>query len=428
MTPPRRPASTASASTASVGAGVPEPVELSLRKKLLFYSVLGALVVLAGVAAEGVLRLAMPDLKYAYAAPIDPETGYGVTLGHRFSLNSLGIREAEFPVPRPAEQTRVLCLGDSITFGYGLPYESAWPKLLEARLRQRYAGEDIFCINAAGNAATTHQALALYRETAHAFGAGTVVLGFCMNDVRLARHSNDVKSNDVKSVALSRRGSGLRAWRFELRRSYLFSALDLGMTEAIKRHVYPLSGKSWLTSHPYQLNALGMTQVAGQAWRDTLASLRELQSAVAADGARLVVTAFPYQFQISDDPRDNPYRIDKTQFRIDAFARLERFCRENGIALVSLLEEYSGAREEMITGQRAWDDLFIDYCHPSHAGQQIAALAIYRTLVGEDPEPFGRPGRALKTSTACSPRGKLPELRGSGRQAAPQETATNSPW
>ena len=359
---------------------------------------LGALVVLAGVAAEGVLRLAMPELKHAYAAPIDPQTGYGVTLGHRFSLNSLGIREAEFPALRPPGQTRVLCLGDSITFGYGLPYESAWPKLLEARLRQRYAGKDIFCINAAGNAATTHQALALYRETARDFGAGTVVLGFCMNDVRLTKHSND-----VKSVALARPGSGLRAWRFELRRSYVFSALDLGLTEVIKRHVYPLSGKSWLTSHPYQLNALGMTQVAGQAWRDTLSSLRELQSAVAADGARLVVTAFPYQFQVSDDPRDNPYRIDKTKFRIDAFARLERFCRENKIALVSLLDEYSGAREEMITGQRAWDDLFIDYCHPNHAGQQIAAQAVYRTLVGEDPEPVGRPGRALTTSTARSP-------------------------
>ena len=131
MTPPHRPASTAS---------VPEPVELSLRKKLLFCSVLGALVVLAGVVAEGLLRLAMPELKYAYAAPIDPETGYGVTLGHRFSLNSLGIREAEFPALRPPGQTRVLCLGDSITFCYGLPYESAWPKLLETRLRQRYAG------------------------------------------------------------------------------------------------------------------------------------------------------------------------------------------------------------------------------------------------------------------------------------------------
>ena len=387
--PARRPASAAS---------VPEPVEFSLRKKLLFCGVLGALVLLAGVVAEGLLRLAMPDLKYAYAAPIDPETGYGVTLGHRFSLNSLGIREVEFPTARPAGQTRVLCLGDSITFGYGLPYESAWPKLLEVHLRQRYAGKDIFCINAAGNAATTHEALALYRETARAFGAGTVVLGFCMNDVRLARHSND-----VKSVALARPGSGLRAWRFELRRSYLFSALDLGMTEVIKRHIYPLSGKSWLTSHPYQLNSLGMTQVAGQAWRETLASLRELQSAVAADGATLVVAAFPYQFQISDDPRDNPYRIDKTQFRIDAFARLEKFCRENGIELVSLLDEYSRAGEDMITGQREWDDLFIDYCHPNHAGQQIAARAVYRTLVGENPEPFGRPDRALKTSTARSP-------------------------
>lgn len=61
-----------------------------------------------------------------------------------------------------------------------------------------------------------------------------------MNDVRLARHysdvkSGDVKSNEVRSTSLAHHGKGVRAWR----RSYLFSALDLGLTEAIKRHVYP---------------------------------------------------------------------------------------------------------------------------------------------------------------------------------------------
>ena len=276
---------------------------------------LGAVALLAGSVAEGLLRLAMPEPRHAYEAPVDPKTGYGVTLGHRFSLNSLGLREIEFPTARPAGQTRVPCLGDSITFGYGLPYGSTWPKLLEARLRRRYAGKDIFCINAAGNAATTHEAVALYRNT-----AGTVILGFCMNDVRLVRHSNA-----EKSVRLARPGSGLRARRFQLRPSCLFSAIDLGLTEAIKRYVYPLSGRSWLTSHPCQLNSLGMAEVADEAWRDTLASLGELQQVVAAGRASLVVATFPCQFQVSDDPRDNPYGIDRTQFRTDPFARLETF-------------------------------------------------------------------------------------------------------
>ena len=301
-------------------------------RQLLFSLIPLSLALVAAVTAEGVLRLALPDLKRAYAAPLDPEKGYGITLGHRFSLNSLGLREAEFPIEPPRGQTRVLCLGDSVTFGYGLPYESTWPKILENLLRQSHPGRDIFCINAAGNAATTHEALSVYRATMRSFGARVVVLGFCMNDVRVKRHAND-----LRSVGLSRRGRGLLAWRYELRRSYLFSAIDLTVTEGVKRYLYPLAGRSWLMSYPYQLNSLGMTEVAETAWHDTLHSLGQLHREVSAHGARLIVAAFPYQFQISSDARDNPYRIDEADFRIGPFDRLGRFCERNSIPFVSLL-------------------------------------------------------------------------------------------
>ena len=35
----------------------------------------------------------------------------------------------------------------------------------------------------------------------------------------------------------------------------------------------------------------------------------------------------------------------------------------------------------MIAGRRPWDDLFIDYCHPNHTGQEIAARAVYEELL-----------------------------------------------
>lgn len=331
--------------------------------------------VLGAVLAEGILRIVSPSLAAAYAAPIDPDLGYGVTHGHRFTLNRFGFREADFPVQRPRGETRVLCLGDSITFGYGLPAESAWPKILEKNV-QELNGDRVFCINAAGNAATPHEALELYETPARSFGASTVVLGFCMNDVRLKQNHND-----VRAMGLEQHGGGLRAWRYQLRKSYLFSSFDLSVSEITKRYLYPLSGKSWLETHSYQLNSLGMTPVAEQAWADTLTSLEELRKQVSREGADLLLVAFPYQFQISNTDFDNHYGIDKTRFKIDPFQRLKVFCTQKGINYIDLQAVFASTRHAMLENRLAWNDLYIDYCHPNETGQALAAQAVFNKLV-----------------------------------------------
>ena len=58
--------------------------------------------------------------------------------------NSLGFRDREFTLKKTAK-TRVLAIGDSFTFGYGVNGDQAWPKVLEARLRA--AGNDLEIAN-----------------------------------------------------------------------------------------------------------------------------------------------------------------------------------------------------------------------------------------------------------------------------------------
>ncbi|MEC7949061.1 MAG: hypothetical protein VX265_15940 [Myxococcota bacterium] len=50
----------------------------------------------------------------------------------RVSTNSLGMRSPELETPRA--RPRVLCLGDSVTFGWGVPYDDSWPARLAASL------------------------------------------------------------------------------------------------------------------------------------------------------------------------------------------------------------------------------------------------------------------------------------------------------
>src|SRR6266496_2467787 len=51
----------------------------------------------------------------------------------RVTLNASGYRGRELPLPKPGNRTRVVVLGDSIAFGWGVSDEQAFPHLLTAR-------------------------------------------------------------------------------------------------------------------------------------------------------------------------------------------------------------------------------------------------------------------------------------------------------
>jgi hypothetical protein len=53
--------------------------------------------------------------------------------GGRVTLNALGYRGRAWRVPKRSGQTRVVVLGDSIAFGYGVADEQAFPQVLDGR-------------------------------------------------------------------------------------------------------------------------------------------------------------------------------------------------------------------------------------------------------------------------------------------------------
>lgn len=59
-------------------------------------------------------------------------------------INSLGFRDREFELNK-AGKIRILAVGDSYTYGWGVGGDETWPKLLEARLRQ--SGLDVEVAN-----------------------------------------------------------------------------------------------------------------------------------------------------------------------------------------------------------------------------------------------------------------------------------------
>ena len=48
-------------------------------------------------------------------------------------ISSQGLRDRQYPTSPPGNGTRLVAIGDSFTFGWGLPAEDSWPKVLERR-------------------------------------------------------------------------------------------------------------------------------------------------------------------------------------------------------------------------------------------------------------------------------------------------------
>ncbi len=62
----------------------------------------------------------------------------GATSGVPVRTNSFGYRSKEISVKKPSHTIRVLIIGDSISFGHGIPYEATYAEKLEQLLKQKH--------------------------------------------------------------------------------------------------------------------------------------------------------------------------------------------------------------------------------------------------------------------------------------------------
>jgi lysophospholipase L1-like esterase len=99
------------------------------------------------------------------------------------TTNSYGFRGDEFKIPKPAGVHRILCLGDSITFGWGVDNEQTFPALLQQRLRQAGLGA-VEVLNAGIGDIGTEEELDELPAFLDSLEIDEIILGFYLNDSR----------------------------------------------------------------------------------------------------------------------------------------------------------------------------------------------------------------------------------------------------
>ena len=108
-------------------------------------------------------------------------------------INSRGLRDREYDYRKAGHTKRILCLGDSFTFGYGVGAEQAFPKVLERLLNMDPAPHTRWEVINAGvcGSGTAHQ-LRYFTCEGHKYNPDIVLLCFC--------GANDFNDNNMSGL------------------------------------------------------------------------------------------------------------------------------------------------------------------------------------------------------------------------------------
>lgn len=335
------------------------------------------------LAGELFIRLFLPEYRSLHH-------GTGVTGGIPFKLNSYGLRDYDYDFNKN-DKYRILFLGDSITFGLQNRLEDIYPKVLE-RLMNTDNKNRYQLINAGGVAGNPYFQYEYLKGQGITFNPDYVILGLCLNDIgncyMLKKEKKispdfwkDRKDTKPYKYALKWNkdlplAKNLKIQLNKLRwiarsKSYLYSFIDVNLLRfayrtGMKKFSFDMYGER------EQLLAFGIDDSSEEAWKLLFVSLIEIRDFLVRKNIGFMIVVFPYEFQLSDDIKDNFFNIDKSKFTINPQARLTDFCKKNNIEMLDLLPDYKKSNKRLFFP--------LDYYHPNVYGHRIAAERLYVVL------------------------------------------------
>lgn len=122
----------------------------------------------------------------------------------RVRTNLLGLRAKEFKKEKPKDTLRIICLGASPTFGWGVNQEQAYPQRLAAILKERYQNKNIEVINAGNIGYSSHQGLNFFKSDILRLSPDLITISYVINDVDKHRFYRSDGRSDIELAPKNR--------------------------------------------------------------------------------------------------------------------------------------------------------------------------------------------------------------------------------
>jgi len=106
--------------------------------------------------------------------------------GIHYKINQAGFRDDEFPDPsvnlKKPDEYRIVVLGDSVAWGWGVELAQAWPQQLEKALQESLKNKQVTIYNLAVNGYATPQEVHILAKYGLTYQPDLVILNYVLND------------------------------------------------------------------------------------------------------------------------------------------------------------------------------------------------------------------------------------------------------
>jgi lysophospholipase L1-like esterase len=276
-------------------------------------------------------------------------------------VNEKGLRGPMAPYTKRENETRVLLLGDSIVFGYGVPENDILSSRMEEELNAKHVEARV--VNSGVPSYNTEQEVAFLRSEGEKYAADWVILGFCWNDLSkktgvtvdgngMLVSEGATEPGRLQKLMESQGGYSLRN---TLKMSRLLYAVSLGLGSL---------GRNEATDRATALRSEilegRMTETVSDGWSRVENSLELLEKDSRMHRFKILVVAFPMLPSLESSYPQSSYP-----------ARLSTICAKLGLDLLDLEPVFR-------KHYRGRESLFLPYDpdHPNTPGHALAAAAI----------------------------------------------------
>jgi len=292
------------------------------------------------------------------------------THAYPVSTNSYGLRERELPLKPDPGVFRILCLGDSLTFGNGVQFADTYPKQLEVLLNG--GGSRAYeVINAGVNAYDTWQEVEFFRRTAKDFEPRVVIIGFYANDI-VPRPKRIVTTVDASGF---RRRVGVKGFL----PNPIANLLRESRILLFLRQRYDLLANRITPSPEYRHESALLTGTPDDfveaGWNEVERSLLQMTDLSHARDFQLLIVIFPMVDQLLRSYPSAAYP-----------ARLTNFAMKHGIRFLDLTSPFSREFTTLPSLFIEWDG------HPNASAYAITAREIRDYLRRHSMIPASPPG------------------------------------
>lgn len=290
--------------------------------------------------------------------------------GTEVKTNSYGERDLEYSPRKPEGVYRIAVIGDSVAFGYGIPQEKTFAKVLERELNQNNKGKyEVLLFGRPGYSISN--VYFAYMDKVKSFNPDIIIYAMVLNDFESSYISEEGKERKMDNNSSPRRGflkvlnrSFLGFFR---RHSAIYNLMiDFAFKIFVQTKIVDVNEARALDCFYPESERFNIQ------WTNTKKWLLLLKETFSKDGKDFIVCLFPYQFQIDEKMlqyfKSKGVNVpDKDLLKIQEI--IGQFAFQNEINFIDLSQVY----KSIGAGNLYLKD---DYGHPNELGHQVAAMAI----------------------------------------------------